>query len=438
MAVNLALQVGLHVPTFFRDYSRSRTTLTQEEIAMKVQLWFYCIVIHQKAACGLGYPIMVSPDRLQKQMDLRGLLERVSPNLLLEMKLGSLLSRINILFSPSTFVLEEIQDKQSMFARTMMSDIFENQLNELESERRLSSLEETYVNITRLQLRLHCLQDRENPASSLQMAKLGIAATSIIDLIEHLDTKTSLVTYCPHYIYRMTALTASVLLRLAKQSQAQSSSIVSNISGGASLQYKPYFFRTISLLRRMSVDSNDMPSRMAKIFSQLWTIDNLFEQQPNRSPDDAGTESAAPLSTSSPLIVQSRLSMSVLHDCMWRWKDHYRYSQSSRNPGIDHSRTTSNNNTRSAAESAPPRQLMLMSGINSTAQNLTTTADPSTSFSVPSANNLTFSPGMATSDNMMTPSFVGNFSPLGALPWDASLNQEFEMMVQNFPESWPV
>lgn len=48
MAVNLALQVGLHVPTFFRDYSRSRTTLTQEEIAMKVQLWFYCIVIHQK------------------------------------------------------------------------------------------------------------------------------------------------------------------------------------------------------------------------------------------------------------------------------------------------------------------------------------------------------------------------------------------------------
>lgn len=48
MAVNLALQVGLHVPTFSRDYSRSKTTLTQEEITMKVELWFYCIVIHQK------------------------------------------------------------------------------------------------------------------------------------------------------------------------------------------------------------------------------------------------------------------------------------------------------------------------------------------------------------------------------------------------------
>jgi len=263
---------------------------------------------------------MVSPDRLQKQIDLRGLLERVPPSLLLEMKLGSLLSRINILFSPSTFVFEEIQDKQSRFARTMMSDIFENQLNELESERKLSSLEETYVRITRLQLRLHCLQDRENPVTSPQMAKLGIAATSIIDLIEHLETKTSLVTYCPHYIYRMTALTASVLLRLAKQSQAQIPSIDSNNSRAANLQYRPYFFRTISLLRNMSVDSNDMPSRMAKIFSQLWTIDNLFEQQLNRSLDDAGTEATGTISTSSPLVVQSRLSMSVLHDCMWRGK----------------------------------------------------------------------------------------------------------------------
>lgn len=378
---------------------------------------------------------MVSPDRLQKQMDLRGLLERVPPSLHLEMKLGSLLSRINILFSPSTFVFEEIQDKQSRFARTVMSDIFENQLNELESERKLSSLEETYVHITRLQLRLHCLQDCENPVTSPQMAKLGIAATSIIDLIEHLEIKTSLVTYCPHYIYRMTALTASVLLRLAKQSQAQIPSIDSNNSRAANLQYKPYFFRTISLLRNMSVDSNDMPSRMAKIFSQLWAIDNLFEQQPNRSLDDAATEATVTTSTSSPLVVQSRLSMSVLHDCMWRWKDHYEYSQSSRDPMIDPSRATGKNSARSAPESAPPQQHI--SGINSTTPTLTTTADPP-SFTVPSADNLTFGPSMAISDNMMTPSFVDNFSPLAALPWDANMNQEFEMMAHHFPESWPV
>lgn len=245
---------------------------------------------------------MVSPDRLQKQMDLRGLLVRVSPSLLLEMKLGSMLSRINTLLSPSTFLFEETRDEQSRFARTMMSDIFENQLDELESERDLSNLEEIYLYITRLQLRLHCLQDRENPATSLQQAKLGIAASSIIDLIERLDTKTSLVMHCPHYIYRMTALTAAVLLRLAKQPEPQATSHESQTPRNASSRYKSYFFRTIPLLRSMSIDSNDMPSRMAKIFSQLWTIDKLFEQQPNRSlENDDVNDSSLPVSLSPPL-----------------------------------------------------------------------------------------------------------------------------------------
>ena len=81
---------------------------------------------------------MVSPDRLQKQMDFRGLLDSVPPFLLFEMRQGSLLSRINTLFSPSTFRVEDTQDKHSQFAREMMSDTFENQLDELESERKLT------------------------------------------------------------------------------------------------------------------------------------------------------------------------------------------------------------------------------------------------------------------------------------------------------------
>lgn len=80
---------------------------------------------------------MVSPDRLQKQMDLRGLLGLVPPSLLLEMRLGSLLSRINPLFSPSIFPEEE---KHASLARSLMSDSFENQLDELESERKLSGM----------------------------------------------------------------------------------------------------------------------------------------------------------------------------------------------------------------------------------------------------------------------------------------------------------
>ncbi|KIW57122.1 hypothetical protein, variant [Exophiala xenobiotica] len=451
MAINLALQIGLHVPTFSQDYSRSKMTLTQEDIQRRVQLWFHCIIVHQKAACGLGYPIMVSPDRLQKQMDLRGLLDSVPPFLLFEMRQGSLLSRINTLFSPSTFRVEDTQDKHSQFAREMMSDTFENQLDELESERKLTDLEQLYVNITRLQLRVHCLQDRENPATSVKVAQLGLAATSIIEGIEQLEVQMSLIQHCPHYIFRMTALAASVLLRLSKQQQPRPRARGSDADHhrqqnvAASKQYKPYFFQTISLLKRMSVESNDMPSRMAKIFSQLWSIDKIFEHTTSSPPttsDGTGTSpsSAAAPPASSPLVVQSRLSMSVLHDCMWRWKDRFRWAAtngSQTRTAIDSSsadRNTSHSNGSLPNSHQHPPVSRPVSTMPPTPTGF------STSYNMPpdTAN----AAEMVTADtnfhSTMTMPFADSFSPLGTLPWDAAANQDFEMMIHRFPESWPV
>ncbi|KIW10227.1 hypothetical protein PV08_11188 [Exophiala spinifera] len=548
MAINLALQIGLHVPTFSQDYSRSKMTLTQQDIQRRLQLWFHCIVVHQKAACGLGYPIMVSPDQLQRSMDPRGLTDSMTPLLLLEMRLASLLSRINTLFSPSMFRVEDAQDKHSRFAREMMSDTFENQLDELESERKLSELEKLYINITRLQIRVHCLQDRENPATSVKVTQLGLCATSIIESIERLEVEMSLIQHCPHYIFRIAALAASVLLRLSKQSRpppptstSRKTSIggVNGISGGsddynnndsanrqqyARQQYKTYFFQTISLLRKMSVESNDMPSRMAKIFSQLWSIDKIFEQTntvnaaaaaaattssstgavvvDGVSPgDESGSSSASSLSAASPLIVQSRLSMSVLHDAMWRWKDrfkwagqkqhqnqnqnrhhhdsnqhqHYHQQQQHHHQGRQSSRgmaiaqeNHAHHDRRSSMAATPSMTT------NNTSANANMAASPPTSenqfprplSTIPPASSssvtggyvgtpaynfpaVNMTPDVGTDGSLngggggggsggMMMSFVDGFSPLGSLPWESATNQDFEMMIHRFPESWPV
>jgi hypothetical protein len=48
MAVNLALQIGLHVPLQGQEYSRTRVDLSSEGLARRVQLWSYCVVVHQK------------------------------------------------------------------------------------------------------------------------------------------------------------------------------------------------------------------------------------------------------------------------------------------------------------------------------------------------------------------------------------------------------
>lgn len=79
-----------------------------------------------------------------------------------------------------------------------------------------------------------------------------------------------------------------------------------------------------------------------------------------------------------------------------------------------------------------------MPGMNSIASNLIAAQDESSSFMVPSASSISIGPSMGNPDNNLTPSFIQDFSPLATLPWDANMNEEFEMMADHFPESWPI
>jgi transcriptional regulatory protein LEU3 len=110
-----------------------------------------------------------------------------------------------------------------------------------------------------------------------------------------LDSEINLASFCPHHIYRMSALAASVLLRILKT--RVSTYIRDERAGRAS------YFQEIALLKKMSIHNNDMPGRMAGIFSQLWTSEKAFKPK--------GDGVAVPA-----LRIQSRLSMSLLHDTM--------------------------------------------------------------------------------------------------------------------------
>ena len=68
-------------------------------------------------------------------MELSGLIPQISPTLLFETKLASMIGRINPLFSLSNYT--NVQNHDS-FAQSMMFDAFEAQLRELEIERTLS------------------------------------------------------------------------------------------------------------------------------------------------------------------------------------------------------------------------------------------------------------------------------------------------------------
>jgi hypothetical protein len=84
-----------------------------------------------RAACGLGYPITLPLDLFQKKVDLSGFTNLAPRSLTLEVRLASVVGRINSVFSEFNF---DNLGQQAQVAPTMMLDVFEAQFNEIDLE----------------------------------------------------------------------------------------------------------------------------------------------------------------------------------------------------------------------------------------------------------------------------------------------------------------
>ncbi|KAH6676544.1 hypothetical protein B0J14DRAFT_560838 [Halenospora varia] len=345
MSVNLALQIGLHVPLQGQEYSRTRIDLSNDNIARRVQLWSYCVVVHQK------------------KLDLNGVMDFAPRSLQLELKLASIIGRINSVFSDFSF--DDLQN-QPQAAPAMMLEVFEAQLNEL---------------------------DREEAA---------VTALKVIDMAGKLDKDMDLASFCPHYVYRMVALATSVLLRVLKTSLAR---YVADPQAG-----RTSFLLAISLLKKMSVSANDMPSRMAGILSQLWTSEKVFK-------GDTGGQGSATMR------IQSRMSMSSLHDMMWRWREEYA-GQAYENAKI--SRSKDQNAETSNQKPAG----------NQTTDPLGKVPEPEVGASVTNNGLIPATDLMNMSDPVLSDDLLA-LDDNSAFLWDP-IDHGFESMIELFPDSWPL
>jgi hypothetical protein len=138
--------------------------------------------------------------------------------------------------------------------------------------------------------------------------------------------------------------------------------------------------------------------------------------------------------------------MSVLHDCMWRWKDRFRWTAATngnhtRN-AIDSSSSVDRNTGNGNGNGSLPNSHQHLPAAASRPLSTIppTPAGFSTSYNMPpdTANAAELVAADTNFHSSMPMPFVDSFSPLGTLPWDAAANQDFEMMIHRFPESWPV
>lgn len=123
-------------------------------------------------------------------------------------------------------------------------------------------------------------------------------ANALITKLHQLDTRSDFMKHCPASYFRATSLAALFILRL------EDSSFVALLDAESG---KRAFNMALSLIRRTSLEDNDLPGRTSKILAQLWSIQGR-SQQSSETPH---------------LKLRTRLSASLLHDQLWNWRERF-------------------------------------------------------------------------------------------------------------------
>ncbi|KAJ5888358.1 hypothetical protein N7495_008399 [Penicillium taxi] len=304
MMVQVAMQLGLHRPSHSQDFSKFRVELIEEELRDKVRTWAICNIVAQRVSTGYGQPpstlydwTLSSSDSLDQNFKLP---EDIKPRLEIE-KFCDKITRA--LYTNRRDPVGLTSDRE----REAMISFFSRDFDELEVELKIQNDFITGLYLRAAKLHLHLSAFFDNPSTKdyrERLLALYLATTSFLEAAMNLETEVGpVISYTPYYIYQMMVAAGCALLKLGK----------SFFAAHIDLEYARHLFnRTIWAIRGVSVSSNDLPERLAEVLAQMWRLGGA-PQQPlatNADVDD-----------SLRLKVRCRMSMSLLFDSVWRWRE---------------------------------------------------------------------------------------------------------------------
>lgn len=378
LMMKIAKQVGLHRPSHAQDFFKTRICLSEDDVNDMLTTWACCNIVAQNISTGFGQPPEVVFDTA---LDFGGLpLEDhpLPPAIAQRLELEKLCNRITLnLYTHATgsnVLWDGIDEpiKVNMFGQALLG--FEKRVN---NPAKWLSL---HIRAVDLHLRLHTLVDP--PSSPTYLSDLNQLYKSTIAFLDTaLDDQVTGLKYASAYIMQMMLAAGFSLMRLLN------SFFVRN-GGGDHTPVdcdvgRHQFYSTVHAIRNLSVIPNDLPQRLAEVLVQLWkaygggllnpdvegldaaltvNLQAAAETQvepPRGVPAESKPATVSPLATilnpgslpasssespppsnppgptparSSPnadinslqLGVRNRMSMSLLYDSVWRWRDEIR------------------------------------------------------------------------------------------------------------------
>ncbi|KAL4873252.1 hypothetical protein BDV12DRAFT_160684 [Aspergillus spectabilis] len=305
LMIQIAMQLGLHRPSHTQDFSKYRVELIEEELRDKVRTWAICNIVAQRVATGYGQPPCTLYDwTLSSQ-------ESMDPNFKLPESVRHRLDIEKFCDKVTKALYTNRRDPVGLCGsqeRSTLTSLLSRDLDELETQLKPHNdcITDLYLRASNLHLHLSAFFD--DPTSKdyrERLLSLFFATTTFLEAAMKLQTQVGpILSYTPYYIYQMMVAGGCTLLKLCK----------SFFAAHIDMDYtKSLFNRTIWAIRGVSVISNDLPERLAEVLAQMWKLGST----PSPKPPPDGVE----MDDSLMLKVRCRMSMSLLFDSVWRWRE---------------------------------------------------------------------------------------------------------------------
>lgn len=311
-AVSAAVQMGLHRPQHQQDFGKYRLKLTDKDIAARINLWTACNIVAQGTSLGVG---LQSPAYLQDWSSLTQSSSKLYADLPKNIRqvLQTELFRDKVISAlANDSFLNGATITKPTHERLPLYKLLERDWNLLNAGLDTSSALIRYHTISaRLHLQAFFLFD--DPASEEYDQRILSLIATASWLIQHLlDTETQtppgFMPYCSFHAYQSLPLAGFVLLKVVR------SEYFADLISHELLTARFLLENCIRLMRVMSVSDNDLALRLSDVLAYLY-------KHPN--PRVVCGEGRGALM----LEIQSRLSMSIVFDSLWRWRDQFRERQ---------------------------------------------------------------------------------------------------------------
>lgn len=306
LAMHISMQIGLHRPSHTSDFTKFKVALREEELRDRVRTWAAANAVAQRVSTGYGQPPSTIYDWTLAPIG------NLEPGFVLPVETAQrlLIERFSNRVTEALYM--DKSDPVGLVgddSRQSLTKILVEEYRQLEHEiPRDDGFIMTYLRAAGLHLHLSTFFD--SPTSKDYFANLLAlynAATSFLNAALDLRGPSgSLLIYSTNYILQMIIAAAFTLLKLLSNSFAN----YVNLENGKSL-----FTKTICAIRSISVSENDLPSRFAEVLAQFWRASGTGSKTAQVT-SDASENSLR-------LKVKCRMSMSLVYDSAWRWREEF-------------------------------------------------------------------------------------------------------------------